>query len=266
VADYALAMSDAELARYRVMAARAVASEAAEFRLAGIVPGVTVADVGAGPAAMSVEVAQLVGPEGRVIAIEPDERSRATAATVIAAAGATNVELRPGTATETGLDPGSVDVAMMRHVLAHNGGREQAFVDHLASRVRPGGCVYLVDTDLTGARSIDGPPELDDLFDKYSEFHRARRNDPLAGLQLANLLKAAGLEVLAFEGRYSILAAPPGLRPPPWAGRDSMLADGAITQADVDRWSDGFEKSDAQDRRPTIFVPLFIAIGRVTGT
>jgi len=247
------------------MAARAVASEVDEFRMAGIVPGATVADVGCGPAAMSVEVAHLVGPEGRVIGIEPDERSRATATAVIAASGLANIELRDGTATDTGLEPRSVDVAMMRHVLAHNGGREQAFVDHLASRVRPGGCVYLVDTDLTGARTIDGAPELDDLFEKYSQFHRARGNDPLAGLRLANLLKAAGLEVLAFEGRYSILAAPPGMRPPPWAGRDSMLAQGTITQDDVDRWQGGFEKSDALEVRPTIFVPLFIAIGRVAG-
>jgi 2-polyprenyl-3-methyl-5-hydroxy-6-metoxy-1,4-benzoquinol methylase len=71
--------------------------------------------------------------------VEPDESARAAARRLIADSGAGNVELREGTGTDTGLAPGSVDVALMRHVLAHNGGQEQAIVDHLASLVRPGG-------------------------------------------------------------------------------------------------------------------------------
>ena len=46
----------------------------------------------------------------------------------------------------------------------------------------------------------------------------------MVGLCLAQLLAHAGLEVIAHEGRYSILAAPPGVRPPAWAARESMLA------------------------------------------
>src|SRR3712207_7951330 len=44
-----------------------------------------------------------------------------------------------------------------------NGGREQAIVDHLASLVRPGGTVYLVDVDATALRVLDLDPELTDL-------------------------------------------------------------------------------------------------------
>ncbi|MDP8927404.1 MAG: hypothetical protein M3O70_02205 [Actinomycetota bacterium] len=65
-----------------------------------------------------------------------------------------NVELRQGHATATGLVPGSLDVAVMRHVLPDNGGQEQAIVDHLASLVRPGDSVYVV-VDFTAIRILD---------------------------------------------------------------------------------------------------------------
>ena len=102
---------------------------------------------------------------------------------------------------------------MMRHVLAHNGGHEQSIVDHLATLPRAGGTVYLVDVDLTAIRIVDADPELDDLTEKYARFHAMRGNDPRIGLRLSHLLRAAGLEVASFTGRYSIIDAPSGMRP-----------------------------------------------------
>jgi len=168
MADYTLAVSDAEIARYRLMAQIALAGETRQLELAGIRDGAVVADVGCGPAAMSVELAALVAPGGRVIGVEREDEALAAARQVIADSGAGNIELRQGAATGTGIEAGSIDLAMMRHVLAHNGGDEQAIVDHLASLVRPGGAVYLVDVDLTGMRMLDGDPDLDDLDDRYA--------------------------------------------------------------------------------------------------
>src|SRR5689334_25287821 len=121
MADYTLAVSEQEIARYRMMAQRALADEHQQLDQAGVAPGAVLADVGCGPAAMSVELAAMVGPSGRVIAVEREEEARAAARQVIAESGASNIELREGTATSTGVEPGSVDVVMMRHVLAHNG-------------------------------------------------------------------------------------------------------------------------------------------------
>jgi len=262
MADYTLAVSEAEIARYRLMAQRALADETRQLALAGVATGAVIADVGCGPAAMSVELATMVGPTGRVIAVEREDEARAAARQVIAESGVENVELREGTATSTGIEPGSVDVVMMRHVLAHNGGDEQTIVDHLASLVRPGGAVYLVDVDLTGMRILDGDPEIADLTPIYSEFHAARGNDPMVGLRLGKLLAEAGLEVADFTGSYSIIVMPPGIRPPLWAAREAMLAQGAATQADVDRWGAAFDRMDTAEARPTVFAPLFIGIGR----
>ena len=69
---YALRLSDDELGRYRMMAARARAEEGDLWDRARIVPGSGVADVGCGPGAMLVALAEVVGPTGRVTGIDAD--------------------------------------------------------------------------------------------------------------------------------------------------------------------------------------------------
>lgn len=262
MADYALRVSDDEIARYRMMAQRARATEADLWVKAGIVSGAVVADVGCGPAAVSVVMADVVGPSGRVIGVERDESALTAARQLVDQAGASNVELRQGLATSTGLEAGSVDVAVMRHVLAHNCAEEEAIVAHLATLVRPGGCVYLVDIDATAFRMIDLDPDLADLHGKYLEFHKSKGNDLQPGLRLGNLLRAAGLELLEHTGRYDVMAAPPGMRPPPWAAREAMLEAGIVTGDDISRWEQAFGRSDRQEQPPTVFVTGFAGIGR----
>ena len=111
---------------------------------------------------------------------------------------------------------------MMRHVLAHNGGREAGIVHHLAQLVRPSGTVYLVDGDGAAVRTRNLDPDLADLNTKYAELHARRGNDVQVGLRLDELLEAAGLEVVAYRGWYLIFAPPPQLRPPARAARDEM--------------------------------------------
>jgi precorrin-6B methylase 2 len=262
MSDYTLAISEEEVARYRFMAEMAQAREAEDWTAAGIVPGAAVADVGCGPAAMSVVIANIVGPEGRVVAVERDPSSFAHAQQVVAAAGVSNVELHQGDATATGIEPGTMDVAMMRHVLAHNGGHEQDIVNHLASLVRPGGHVFLVDVDLSAVRVYPLADDLADLGEAYVRFHAQRGNDPMIGLRLGELLTNAGLVDVQHTGEYSVISFPPGLRPPAWAARDAMIAEGVVTTADVERWGAAFDRMDTEVDRPTLFAPGFIGVGR----
>jgi ubiquinone/menaquinone biosynthesis C-methylase UbiE len=259
--EYALAISDEEIRRYTMMAERAHASEADLWARAGIVPGAIVADVGCGPAALTIRMACVVGPSGRVIGIEPDEAALTAARQLISQAKIDNVELRRGTATNTALAAESVDVAVTRHVLAHNGADEQNIVNHIADLVRPGGYVYLVDVDGTAVRMLDADTDLGDLSEKYLQFHRRRGNDLMVGLRLRQLLARAGLDPVVFEGRYSIISAPAGVRPPSWAARDAMVTEQAATPQDVQRWRTAFERMDSADVRPTVFAPNFFAIG-----
>jgi SAM-dependent methyltransferase len=260
-AGYALVLSDAEIQRYMAMAERSRETDGRHWQRAGVVPGAVVADVGCGPAAFSVVLASVVGPTGRVIGVERDEQALAAARQVVAAAGAGNVELRHGDAADTGLPNGSVDVVMMRHVLAHNGPDEQRIVDHVAGLVRPGGSVFLVDVDATALRMLDADPDLHDLNARYLQLHRRRGNDLQTGLRLAQLLGRAGLTVVLHEGTYEIITAAPGMRPPSWAAREAMLAEGVASPEDVRRWERALDRMDVAEPRPTVFLPQFVAIG-----
>jgi SAM-dependent methyltransferase len=173
-----------------------------------------------------------------------------------------NIRCQQGSATATGLEPASFDVVIMRHVLAHNGGREQAIVEHLATLLKPGGCVYLVDIEMTAVRTYPAAPDLDDLGKRYQAFHAARGNDVSVGLRLGELVRGAGLEVLEHRGWYEVAQPPPGFRPPSWAARDAMVAEGFATQEDLDRWIAALEWHDANPGRLTLFIPLFSATGR----
>jgi SAM-dependent methyltransferase len=261
MSEYALKVSDAEIRRYTMMAEHAQAVEADLWERAGIIAGANVADVGCGPGALSIRMARVVGPSGAVHGVEPDQAALTAARHLLDAAALDNVELHAGIATDTGLAPRSVDVVVMRHVLAHNGPNEQQIVDHLADLVRPGGNVYLVDVDGTAVRMLDVDPDIGDLDGKYVQFHLLRGNDLMVGLRLPKLLARARLQVVAFEGRYSIASVPAGVRPPPWAARDAMVAEQVATPEDVERWKTAFERMDAAERRPTVFAPNFFAIG-----
>jgi ubiquinone/menaquinone biosynthesis C-methylase UbiE len=77
--DYSLAVSDAKVRRYRQMAEQPRAAEGELWNLAGIVKGAAIADIGCGPAAVAVLMSQIVGPSGRVIGVDQDEKALAAA-------------------------------------------------------------------------------------------------------------------------------------------------------------------------------------------
>ncbi|MGC2203858.1 MAG: methyltransferase domain-containing protein [Stellaceae bacterium] len=259
-ASYSLQLSEQELMRYRMMAASAADNEAAEWSAAGILPGARIADVGCGPGAILRLLAERNGAEGRAVGIDADPSAVSLAQQQTA--GLPQVRVQVGQADATGLDPGAYDVIMCRHVLAHNGGCEGVIVAHLASLAAPGGCVYLVDVDATALRFTPSGPELQDLQERYREFHRARGNDLSVGLRLGDLLTDVGLTVERYACRAPVLRVPPGMRPPSWVARDEMVAEGFATDADIKRWEDAFARLDSAQQRPWLFPAYFVAIGR----
>jgi hypothetical protein len=147
-------------------------------------------------------------------------------------------------------------------VLAHNGGAEDAIVGHLATLLRPGGCLYLVDVDVTAARFVPEDPDIMDLMDRYAAFHTSLGNDMRAGLRLGERLARADLDVVEFRGRYTIMSVPQGMRGPAWAAREALLSAGVATTDDIARWEAAHTRLDQASQRPTGFIPSFVAIGQ----
>lgn len=260
---YALQLSEAERARYRFMAEGARAEERAMWAAAGVGSGARVADIGCGPGAVLRLLAEEVGPAGRADGVDADGGA-------VAAAGENTADLaqatvRVGDADASGLALGAYDVAMCRHVLAHNGGREAAIVAHLIELVRPGGAVYLVDVDLTAMRVYPEIPDLTDMYARYVEFHRCQGNDITIGQALGSLLEAGGVNVEIFRISGPVIKAPVGMRGPAWAAREAMVSAGFATAADIARWETTFQRMDTLPSRPWISMAPFVAVGRAPG-
>ncbi len=260
--EYALKLSEAELARYQFMAESAARAEADLWAAAGVAEGAAVADIGCGPGAVSAVLGRMVGPSGSVLAVDRDPDVVDAARLTAGRAGVDNVTFGVGVAEDTGLPSSSVDLVMVRHVLAHNGSREQAIVDHAATLVRPGGAVYLVDIDMPAFRLRPDDEDLADLSGRYQEWHAQQGNDLSVGLRLGELLVGAGLVDVEHHGRYLIFPVAPGSRPPGWAARDALAAAGLATQEDIERWEGAFGRFDELEPRPTTFVSQFVAFGR----
>ncbi|MFJ9540308.1 class I SAM-dependent methyltransferase [Streptomyces sp. NPDC101225] len=263
MADYSLTLSDAEIRRYRLMADAAERRERELWAEAGAGPGARIADVGCGPGAVAVRLARLAAPNGAVWAVDRDADALAVASALAERTGVA-VHTGLGSAARTGLDAGTFDLVMMRHVLAHNGGQEQAIVDHLATLARPGGgTVYLVDIDIGSSGMRNAPPVFDEMHELYGELHRRRGDDLSIGTRLDELLVAAGLDVAVFEGHIDVVTPPPGMRGPAWAAREALVAEGLAGPDDVARWDAAFqeaEKEGSGERR--FFAATFVAVGR----
>ncbi|MFN3389164.1 MAG: methyltransferase domain-containing protein, partial [Allosphingosinicella sp.] len=92
--DYVLGTEAGEIARlglqHRVWRGRMLDA----FRRAGIWPGQTVLDIGAGPGYAAMDLAQAVGPQGRVIALERAGNFLRHLRQEAAAAGLAQIEAR----------------------------------------------------------------------------------------------------------------------------------------------------------------------------
>ena len=262
---YTLALSEPERMRYRMMAGLARENEADLWEYAGIVPGARVADVGCGPGAVLTEIAQIVGPEGTVVGVEPGQPAREAAREELDSFGLEHVEVRAGDGEATGLDPGAWDCVMMRHVLTHTGDAAERIVAHLATLLAPGGHLYLVDVDLDATRSSPADPDIQHQFERYAVFHRGLGNDVRMGARLGALMRAAGLEVAEHRGTFQRIPAMLLTEGGPLvSAQDAMIAEGVLPADEVDAWDAARQRFAAQPDAEMWFAS-FIAIGRKPG-
>jgi SAM-dependent methyltransferase len=146
----------------------------------GVAGGWRCVDVGAGGGDVSVALAEMVGRDGRVYAVDSDPRTRDEVARA-AAAHAQVIAL-----TQAGEDlslPEEVDLAFCRFLLLHVH-EPLAVVRMMAAAVRPGGWV-VAQEPITTAGRIAGAP-----------FSMPGARHPDIGALLPALVREVGLEVI----------------------------------------------------------------------
>jgi SAM-dependent methyltransferase len=164
----------------------------------GLAPGWRCADIGAGGGDVTVALAELVGRDGRVYAVDSDPRTRDDVAEAAAAAGQAQV-VAVTQAGEELLLPEPVDLAFCRFLLLHV--LDPAVVlRRMAAAVRPGGWV-VAQEPITSAGRVGGQP---------LSMPDARHPD--VGAVLPALVRDTGLEVVDAWAE-----APAGVGPGPVA-------------------------------------------------
>jgi arsenite methyltransferase len=161
-------------------------------------PGEQVLDVGSGPGFLAAEMAQEVGPDGRVAGVDPSDSMLALARQRTAEA-----EFQPGGALELPFADASFDVVVSTQVLEYVEDVASALSE--ARRVlRPGGRLLVLDTDWDSIvwRTAD-PERMRRVMDAWAE-HLA---DPYLPRRLPGLLRDAGL-ALAHSSVLAILNHP----------------------------------------------------------
>ncbi len=145
-------VADIRSDRYSDEESRDAAGEAETvLRLAGVRPGLTVADIGAGAGYYTLRLAPVVGPRGMVIATDiiPDYLARLRRR--MRDSGHSNVALMLGDADNPRLPPNSTHIALMVHMY-HEIAEPYAFLWHLHDGLttQPDGrppVVAIVDSD-----------------------------------------------------------------------------------------------------------------------
>ena len=101
-------------------------------------PGEIVADIGAGSGVISLRMAELLLPDGKVLAVDVQDEMLDRLKTNCEKFGVTNVEPVKSTQTSTGLKPASIDMAIMVDVY-HEFEFPYEMMTDIAQAVKPGG-------------------------------------------------------------------------------------------------------------------------------
>ncbi|MET0268995.1 MAG: methyltransferase domain-containing protein [Sphingomonas sp.] len=127
---------------------------------AGIRPGMSVADIGAGEGYYTIRLARRVGPQGRVLAEDIGREAVAGLATRIAHESIGNVAVVQGTPADPKLPAAGFDRILLVHMY-HEIESPYEFLWRMRPALKPGGRVGIVDADRPTGRHGTPPALLD---------------------------------------------------------------------------------------------------------
>ena len=177
--------------RWSTEEARDKANEAgAVMDRAGIAPGMTVADIGAGEGYYTIRAAARVGAKGRVLAQDIVPATRDALAQRVARERLDNVSVRLGLPADPRLPPASFDRVLMIHMY-HEIEQPYEFLWRLRPSLKPDGLVVVVDADRPTANHGTPPALLRCEFAAVGYTQVSRQDMPSAGGYLA-MFRASG--------------------------------------------------------------------------
>ncbi|MBV8903919.1 MAG: methyltransferase domain-containing protein [Acidobacteriia bacterium] len=261
--EYVLGTHDQEIARLGVQHCAWRTRALAAWERAGIGPSQTILDVGCGPGYASLDLAEIAGPSGHVVAIDKSERFLY----VLASRGMQR-DLHNIMTQRVDLEAGEfaqihADHIWCRWVLCFLKNARDV-VAQMAAALKPGGSMILHEYfDYATWRAAPSCPELDEYVRAVMDSWHANGGEPDISVQLPCWLEELGFELRHTRPLLEIVESDSML----WAwlrtfinvGRERLVELGCITRGDADRIWNAFIAFEAKPGS-RMFTPAMLEI------
>ena len=195
--EYLLGTDDEELRRLGFQHQVWAREAAAAWERGGFGPGSHLLDIGCGPGYATLDLARLVGQEGRVVGLDVSPRFVAHLQARAAALGLGNVSVEVQDVEELALPPESFDGAYARWVLTFVR-RPEAVVAAAARALKRGGRLVVHDySHYRGVQLAPDDPAVHRVVDAIVRSWRDGGGDPNVGARVPRMMHDAGLEVVS---------------------------------------------------------------------
>lgn len=178
--------------RLEILARAFAESTARVLNDAGLERGMTCLDLGCGGGDVTLELARVVGPEGRVVGLDADHVKLNLANQDARSRGLENVDFRAIDIDEWNEDS-VYDLVYCRFVLTHVSDPAE-LVRRILRAVRPGGVVVVEDIEFQGHFCYPACGAFDEYMRLYRAVVTRRQGDAEIGPKLYSMLLNAGLQ------------------------------------------------------------------------
>ena len=181
------------------------AQNSAAYLLPHLAPGMSLLDVGCGPATITMDFARILAP-ALVVGVDTEETILDAARREAEAAGA---DVRFGVADVHRLPfpDGYFDVVHAHQLLQHVADPEAALRE-MGRVCKPGGLLAARDSDYSAMTWYPADPALDDWLDLYRRMARRNAGEPDAGRHLLAWAHAAGFQDVTASASAWCFATP----------------------------------------------------------
>ena len=205
--EYVLGTHDEEIARLGLQHSVWRPRTLDAWRRAGFTVGQTIVDIGCGPGHASVDLAEIVGPSGKVVAVDKSARFLAALESTRRQRGLMNITRYELDLDDAALPSVREDGAWARWVFA--------FVKHphellrrAADTLKPGGVFVLHEYfDYATWRLAPRSPELEEFVQAVMKSWRDEGGEPDIALQLPSWLTELGFELRALNPMIDVVPA-----------------------------------------------------------
>ena len=165
------------------------------WRRAGIGPGSKVIDVGAGPGFAAADLAEIVGPAGRVVAVERSARFVEAGRAMLAGRGHSNVEYHELDLMTDSLPAGGMDASWCRWVACFVASPPR-LLDKLAAVIRPGGvAIFHEYIQYDSLRITTAGPRMREFVRQVEQGWRDAGGEPNIAPAVVRLLQERGFSI-----------------------------------------------------------------------